>query len=386
MKKLMTLAVALFAVFTLSACGEDPVEGDTYLEFNPYEGVDWENVDHMLSNLHTHTDHSTDDGEGAAHTVIDNYQQAGYGALALTDHDYMITGRTPTFDTTPYPWTELSSIHDHWEDRDPDDLGMIAIDGVEFSDAHHFVGLWTGFLPDYNPDGNADLEYLNRLIDDSLDDNSDALFFMAHPGRYTDDDYPVPDEGDFSLEWYQSLYDDYEEMIGIEIINTNDRHPYDRHLWDQLLETYMPERPLWAFANDDYHGDSMEELGWSKNVALMEDTSDEAEFRQNLIDGRFYAQYTRTERTYAPMIEEIIVDETDRTIEIVVEGDYDRIKWYGGYDYDDGLPNLIQTGETFQYNDYEGNYIRVEVVYNEGGFEHAETVLQPFGFVQDPDR
>lgn len=382
MKKITALILVGLMLLTLAACEEDEaVTGDTYLTMNPYEDVDWENDTHMPSSLHTHTNHS--DGAGSPAEVIDLYASEGYGALALTDHDYMLEDGMPI----AYPWTDFASIRGDWDDRDPEAAGMIDIPGVEYSEAHHFVGIWTDFLPDYHEnDFDTEAGYIKGIMDDIMEGDPEALMFMAHPGRYTDDEYPVPDEGKFSLPWYQDLYDAHESLLGMEVFNGSNSHAFDRHLWDQLLLEYMPERPVWGFAADDFHGDSLERLGLSTSISLMADVSDEAAFRQGLAGGRFYVQHTRTPRGYAPMVGAVDVDETRRTITLDVEGEYDRIKWYGGYDYEGGAPELVETGDTFQYNDFEGPYVRVEVVYDEGGFEHAETVLQPFGFTRDPAR
>ncbi|MFW6309228.1 MAG: PHP domain-containing protein, partial [bacterium] len=92
---------------------------------NPYEDVNWENFEQYKSNLHTHTTES--DGDSDPAEVIDGYHQLDYSILALTDHNNVT-------------WT--------WEsfDRDPEELGMIAIQANELSDTHH-IG---SFFNDYD--------------------------------------------------------------------------------------------------------------------------------------------------------------------------------------------------------------------------------------------
>lgn len=368
MKKFAVLALMLLGVFTLQACGgEEAVEGPTYLDLNPYADVNWDEDTHLLANLHTHTQHS--DGADTPGEVVDQYAEMGYGALAITDHDSHITGNS-----IAYPWTEFSTLVSRWEDRNPDNVGMIDIAGSEFSHHHHIVGLFTEYM------GSADEEEL-ELMQNVIDDDEDAVMFMAHPGRYWKKNTDYDPSNTYSPEWYENLYETIpqDKLVGMEIFNTDDRYPDDRILWDKLLTEFMPDRPIWANADDDYHD---EEIGWSKTHHIMSDPSDKEEFRDTLINGEFYAHYTRTAGGEAPKVDEIVIDEDMRTIEIKVDGDYERVRWYSGYDEENNTSNLVHIGETFEYADFENSYIRAEIIKDEGLFTHAETVLQPFGFVQ----
>ena len=364
MKKLAVLTLMLLGIFTLSACGDQPVEGPTYLDLNPYADVNWEEDTHLLANLHTHTNNS--DGADTPAEVIDQYAEMGYGALAITDHDSHISD-------VAYPWTAFSSIISGWEDRDPSEVGMISIAGSEFSHHHHIVGLFTDYL------GRSDEEELELM--QNVAEEEDSVMFMAHPGRYWKKDVDYDPSNTYSPEWYQNLYETIpqDKLVGMEIFNTDNRYPDDRILWDKLLTEFMPERPIWANADDDYHD---EEIGWSKTHHIVNDPNDKEEFRQSLINGEFYAHYTRTAGGEAPKVDEIVIDEDMRTIEIKVDGDYERVRWYSGYDEENNTSNLVHIGDTFEYANFEGSYIRAEIINDEGLFTHAETVLQPFGFVQ----
>lgn len=379
MKKLSALALAMIALFTLSACGgEETVEGDTYLELNPYESVDWEADSHVLANLHTHT--QTSDGDYTPAEVVDMYHDHGYGALAITDHDDDVNNSS--YDRVAYPWSEFDQVNSKWENRDPADLGMIAIAGSELSYNHHIVALFTDYRAS---SGDEDEE---TAMQNAFDSEEDALAFMAHPGRYWEVDETFESGDKYSPEWYMDFFNtfDQDRLAGIEIFNRNMEYPDDRILWDTLLTESMPERPIWGFSNDDYHGFSPEDPGYSKTYHLVNDATSKDDFHASIVDGAFYAQYSRTAMDEGPTVASITVNESARTIEIEVDGDYERIRWLSGVDDDTNTSGYVSAGETFEYADYDGAYVRAEIVTNEGGFEEIQTVLQPFGFVQDPDR
>ncbi len=367
MKKIYALMLAMVAVATLSACGSEPE--NTYLTVNPYADVAWDSVSHVKTNLHAHTKESPC-ASTAPHTVVDFYHHFGYGALAITDHDQLT-----------YPWT-FSDFHEDYEDRDPDALGMLAIPGNELTNPrgnHDMNALFTSYEA---PDDAT----VSQWIED-IHEEEDSLMFFAHPGRYWKvyEDYEPEDE--FSPQWYLDYFEDYpmETLVGIEVFNRNNIYRNDTDLWDRLLTEAMPDRPIWAFANDDYHGETKTRgIHHSFTHHLVEDLSLEA-MRQTMIDGAFYASYTRQVEDEAPRIAEIIVDEEERFIEIVVDDafDYDEIRWVSGVDEETRLGEVVHEGERFEYASFTGNYVRAEILYEEGNRHHAETLTQPFGFIQE---
>ncbi len=180
---------------------------------NPYATVDWQWRQHR-ANLHTHTTES--DGQWAPDRVIDAYHELGYTILALADHNRV-----------SYPWSR-------W-DRNPESLGMLAVQANELSRGHH-VG-------SYFSDLNA-----GRGLTDNVEEVGKAggIAVVFHPGRYTRrDNYDVDD--------YVAVYQANPHAVGLEIVNQRDRYPEDRATWDAILTRLMPERPVWGFANDDFH-------------------------------------------------------------------------------------------------------------------------------------
>ncbi len=350
-------------LFVLVGCSRT----DTVLVFDPYADVDWEEVHHVKGNLHTHTSRSPC-AVGKPHEIVDLYHGLDYGILALTDHDLLT-----------YPW-DFSRFSDSFEDRDPDELGMLAIAGNELTgprvfDLHDMVALFTGL------DG-GDYEMDFDIWMETVHEEEGSLTFFAHPGRYWTYYFTYEEGEEFSPEWFISYFEEYplETLVGIEVLNRRNRYPHDRALWDRILMDMMPARPVYGFANDDFHGDSLEDyIGHSFGYYLMKDPLDETEFRNVLLEGAFYISYTRTTGDKAPHIQEIVVDTEERFIEIKGEH-YDEIHWFSGVS-EDNLSKKVATGERFDYGRFEGNYVRAKLIF-EGDDEHdvSWTLTQPFGF------
>ncbi len=366
MKKIYLFILSLALVITLSACGGR----NTELVYNPYAGVDWDNTTQINAALHNHTDYS--DGDYMPHEVVDIYKDLGFTALAITDHD-----NYPPDDIV-FPWTEFASFREGYENRDPEALEMIAIPGIEYSYHHHMTALYIDHQP-----GQA---YDERDLFDLIGETEDALGWFAHPGRYWEFD-SFAQRDDIAMEWYVPYFEDYplETLLGIEVFSQRDRHETDRVLWDYLLTEFMPDRPVYGFGVDDFHGTY---AGYSYTTHLMNDPLDGDAFRQTLLDGHFFAVSRINNDDPVPIIEKIIVDEENKTIEIVAS-DYDRIHWISGIsDAGSGVyvSEIIHEGAVFDYSDYDLSYIRVELqAGSEGSSFMRRTLTQPFGFAEAED-
>jgi hypothetical protein len=233
-----------------------------------------------------------------------------------------------------------------FEDRDPDALGMIDIQGNELSSHHHMNSLFT----DHNGTTTEE-ESLKATA------AKGGLVFLNHPGRY---DKPV--------EWYVALYERYDHLVGIEVYNSGDRYPHDRELWDAILEQTMPERPVWGYSNDDMH--TLTALGRNWSVLILPELSDEW-VRKGLEQGLSYFSYApRGHREAAPpTIEAIRVNEEKGTIEIEATG-CETIEWIC-----DG--ETVHEGKKVNLNKVEGakDYIRAML----RGDDRTVTGTQPFG-------
>jgi hypothetical protein len=343
---ILPLAVALCLVLTAGLA-----LAENTLVVNPYEAVDWDAFAQYKANLHTHTTQS--DGKMDPSQVIDEYHQRDYDILALTDHN-----------RNTWPWTDY--------ERDPAEVGMLAISGNELSRHHHTGALFCQLETDER-DHEAALREVAEL---------DGLAILYHPGRYWTPtaDQTVPSD---VLDRYVGLFQRHDHLAGMEIINQGNRYPHDRRLWDALLAEMMPERPVHAFANDDMHVISHLGRDWTVfPLALPTEQS----VRDALNSGAFYAASVSTHPAAeqsvagAPAITRIAHDPRagTLTVEATVAGEplgQEGYRWIA----DD---ETLHVGPTLSYhdNDQIARYARLELVGTGGtAFTNA------FGFEQVGD-
>ena len=265
---------------------------------NPYSEVDWSEHGQYKANMHTHTTQS--DGRMSPADKIDAYHELDYAILAITDHDTGGPNRdwsNPLPETT-WPWTDY--------DRDPEVLGMLAVQGNDISRPHHIGSFFNDYGDDTQTSEAAALEEIG---------SRDGLAVLFHPGRYSR-----------SVEWYVNLYETYDHLVGLEVYNQGDRYSSDRRLWDDILAETMPERPVWGYSNDDAHFDN--QIGRNWQMFLLPELTEEA-LRNAMTNGHFYFAYTPGHGDPAPIINSISVDEDNWTITIEAE-DYDEIAWVSG--------------------------------------------------------
>ncbi|MBN1542586.1 hypothetical protein JW992_10610 [candidate division KSB1 bacterium] len=266
---------------------------------NPYAEVDWQTYQAYKANLHTHTTMS--DGKGTPAEVIDRYARLKYAILSLTDHDTLGPERDrdhPEQHRTTWPWQTFG--------RDPDSLGMIAIEGNEISRRDH-IG---SFFNDY---GNPNIDSEQEALDEIGRRNGLAILF--HPGRYNK-----------SVEWYVDLFRSYPHLIGFEIYNQGDRYSGDRTTWDAILKDLAGERLVWGFSNDDMHNPETQ-LGRNWNVLLLPDFSAE-QVRLAMENGVFFYVYSVDghQGEAPPEIRRIESDPRKGVIRLSAHG-HERIDW-----------------------------------------------------------
>lgn len=332
--------------------GLDVLPNPGALVLNPYQNVNWTSFNQYKANLHTHTTNS--DGSVHAHLVIDAYHAANYDILAITDHNKIT-----------WPWTNLSAINSNYENRDPEVLGMLAIEGNELSGAHH-TGSYINAVS-----GNGAV--LNDAFNTMTSINGLGAF--KHPGRYWNVSTSYSPGQQYSLDWYQDFYERFPVIVGMEVYNQGDRYPNDRILWDELLTRMMPERPIWANSNDDMH--SVGHYFRNYNYMLMPELTEEA-FRTSMEEGASFFAYENPAdgNPLTPSIDSVTVDKINHTITIHAK-EYTRIEWISGVTGSGAsrTQNVVATGESFSYTSFTHPYVRAVVINSNG-----RIYTQPFGF------
>lgn len=332
---------------------------------NPYRKVNWETVQHYDANFHTHTKLS--DGHLTPHQAIDEYKALGYSILALTDHDSHHFKAHPE---SLYPWNSINSIYEQikdkprsrgnttyaetagneWQNRDPAELEMVAIQGSEISNTDHIGSYFNKYAGGTGSEETAIKEIGNL--------GGLAVFF--HPGRYKRD-----------TEWYVRFYRENKHLIGMEVYNQIDRYPGDREIWDRVLHHLMPERPVWGFANDDMH--RLEHLGRNRNVMLLPELSSEA-VRYAMEHGHFFF-FVPVERGGKPAVRITKVKAEEDRLGLVIDGTYTEVDWVT-HNPDENKSVTIGRGPDLKLEDVPeyAVYVRAQITGDDGRF-----YTQPFG-------
>jgi len=324
---------------------------------NPYEEVNWAEYGSFKADLHAHTSRS--DGNFSPQIIVDRYHDLGYEILAIADHNRVT-----------YPWQEFSTFtvsdlthrrqeagwfdqlsHEEvfvYEDRNPDLLGMIAVQANEVSQ-HHHVGSY------FNDHPGGTLETVEETLEAIA--SKDGIAVLFHPGLYdgTRENWPY-----HPIDWYIDIYQSYDHLVGAE------NHNLAR--WDSTLTRLMPERPVWGFSNDDYHRGVM---GRRWNVFLLPELSIE-QVRYGMENGLLYFVHAPEgpDGPPAPEISSISVSSRKGVISIEATG-YEYIDWISDN-------NVIHTGDYIDIRDFPEltGYIRAEIYESEDG---PLAGTQPFG-------
>ncbi len=293
---------------------------------NPYEHIDWQAHKQYKANFHTHT--TLSDGLSTPQEAIDLYSVYGYSILSLTDHDHV-----------SWPWQSFG--------RDPEMIGMIAIQGNEVSSFHHFGS----YFNDYQAREESENEAIAKI------GKRGGLAVLFHPGRYNK---PVG--------WYLNMFRRHPHLIGLEVYNQGDRYPRDRELWDTILTNNTFDRAVWAFSNDDMHDPEIQ-FGRNWNVMLLPDLSEESVYLA-MKQGMFFFVYSPSGHVNntVPSIDGIEVDSCKGFIRIEAR-DYEYVEWIS-----DG--QVVDGGSQIELSllHRRSKYVRA-IVYGRGG---AVTGTQPF--------
>lgn len=216
---------------SLHASGQHDIPNPTNrltLLLNPYSGVQWDRWKQHKANFHTHTTMS--DGLYTPAGAIDLYKVGGYDILALTDHDYFL------YERCTWPWTDYG--------RDPDDVDMLAIQGMELSYHHHMLSLFSGFKPP------------NYTLPEALAgiDENKGLAVMCHPSLHWPSMFMVSGlqtplttslqtvtRGDFTVEtWFKTEKQGRNILLGNYSTPTKAALNLELHTGNQIRVFFQP--------------------------------------------------------------------------------------------------------------------------------------------------
>ncbi len=317
---------------------------------SPYADVDWAVVHQVKSALHNHTinsNHEWDDGGivGTPASRIPVYERQGFGAVAITDHDYV-----------SYPWSDYGVA----------ETDVISIPGNELSKNADILSYFSTYF---------DRKGEGRRVTDGMFQNivnageMGGFLYVAHPNR----------SGGATAEpaYLYSLLE-YPQVLGIEVLNAGQfTRNHSEDLWDFLLTEMMPYGNMWGTASDDAHSEgSTIGTGWTY---LLLDEPTQTAARSALIHGRTYFSSWRVVKGQddqkgkpaypAPTITAIELDQEQGTIRIDAEN-ATTIEWVS----ENGA--LVAVGDTVDVNKTPGvnKYIRARM-YGPGG----QTMTQAFG-------
>jgi len=257
---------------------------------NPYEGIDFDTTLRLRANLHTHT--TASDGRETPDETVRLYAQMGYDIVAITDH------RTFGIDATGYRMVEGRQV--------------LVIKGIEAGRwHHHFNALFTSYR-------TRRMFRSNALIRAHVYNCEESLMFLNHPTRY----------GRFSDDWYVDVFSAFpaDRLVGMEVVNADDRYPESLDLWDRVLTRMAPERAIWGFANDDSHNAGA--IGFSFNEFLVLENN-VPNIRYAMQNGRSFFYSRRSNELMfevMPFVRNIVVNQEQLTITVYAKN-VDSIQW-----------------------------------------------------------
>lgn len=319
---------------------------DEITVISPYDGINWESVQQYKSAFHVHVRtefHPVSE-------VVRWHEEYGFDVFSLTEKN---SHRSIASDI------------------------MLIIPAFESTTSReHRIGLFV------DPDLGYDLDDVEQV---------GGVQWHAHPND--------PGRASFELHEFSEMLDNYDSLIGFEIISRNhlphpgrgdEIHDHRRgvgnylratKIWDKILKDYNMTDVYGVGVTDGYndmtpefrpdekfYGESVYNTGWT---AVLAEVREPEALRDALLSGQMF-WVSNMDEGDPPMVTGIQVD--DSGISLSIEGDYDEIKWI----FDQ---QTIQTGETFHLNHLQPgqNYVRFEIWTNSDDFYTSDIVgSQPF--------
>ena len=324
---------------------------------NPYEGIDWTKTNFVSSALHNHTWYSSKQFEESEHndTASDTaderiaaYKALGFGAVIITEHDYVTL--------------------DKYNGKFSDDE-ILTIYGNEMSKKYHT--LYYGLEPYYDMrgQGTSVTNGMEGNIQNIAAMNGNGIAYFAHPNRSTTDkDY-----------WY-NLFNKYDVIYGMEVFNAGQAiKNYSEDLWDYILTKSMPNRPIWGSASDDAHSNGAIATGWQV-MLLSNDQMNAQGLFDCLKNGNSFLTTicinpeTDDDIMYndvigdIPYFTSVVVNEEKNVITVTAQN-YTKIEWVSANGEVVGTSATIDLNKTYGID----KYVRCRI-YGDGGMSHTQPI------------
>ena len=340
--KLRKISVMLIVLLTIlfTGCKEDKTIVNNNQNFTLESPYSFGEYQHKVQ-LHTHS--LLSDGDFAPHGVLQMYEEKGYTAVALTDHDY--TDDSPSL-------------------TDPGGHNIIHIPGVEYSSDknddswNHMLGIMVKSV--HHEEG---VENRQAQIDQATTEG--GLTFLCHPY----------DEEIHSRGWSKSdvlwLVNDYD---GIEIHNSGSYHdPGGRDYPFKVDLALVTGRKILIIAVDDFHDDPSETM--DRGCVIVNSNKDKDNItRDEIIEAVKSGNYfsigrLSTDISKRPRFENITVENNTIHVNTNLKTDIEFITAKNNY-YRDGVnysyieENTNSASYTVQPDD---EFVRITATYTEGG-------------------
>ena len=344
------------------------------LVHNPYRKVNFNTFTRHLCNLHCHTTYS--DGYKEPHVRVDEYHDAGFTILALTDHDTS----HKNYPRTLYPWTDFELIWDEvrdgvsktwptsgtggwvtdnnnrangldWQNRDPNTMGMLAIEGTELT-------AFNGTHPN-----QQDLNVYDAGIVAQANNLSDSLTNATSAGGWAV--LVHPGTPNYTVSTIKSLKNNHPSTLkAIEIFHKANPQPQWQNNWDEINRDRDWNKPFYGMGADDAHYSNQLFSGY--NQMFLPELNHEG-FHECLDNGAwvFSDQPLDKGEVVAPLVTRI--SRTGKTLTAEATN-------YTGVNWLDDSGNVISTTTTVSFEGRENKFVRCRFTNAE-----ATTLTQPFG-------
>jgi len=280
----------------------------------------------------------------------------GINSHAVTVHDGVLyTGdlenKVVAYNLTDGNHTIFKDLHEPgFENRCPEEMGMVTFRGVEYSRPSdygaHINGYYTEFVSGH---GIHDFEYI-------VEQASKDGFLILHEHGHG-----------YSLDWMLENVYVHDEVTGYEIFN---KATYDnREIYDELIHHLGHDRMVHAHAQCDAHG--WQSMGSNRDIYLVEDFEPgySCENVRNAIESGHSYFWRSTglgeewERGTKPSVNITGIKNDGENIVFEFDGEVGNITWES-WDSTANETVTVATGNNLSYTDidYEKyNFVRAEI-------------------------